>query len=431
MKKILLLLAIITTFTLVGCTQEVPEDVSIIDQVKDALVLPDTVDEDTVLPTLVDGVVIVWSSNIDGTLTSNNEIIEDIEERAVSLTAVLSYEGKTRTKLFNVTIESNGVVIDNTLEVLNETLELLTQASLIVEQEIVLPDELNGVAISWVSSNPDVLNIDGTVVQPTDVAVQVTLTATLILNSEFVTKVFSFTIQPEEQTVTYEGYYMGAGGLDGEALKAFLNELIDDHTFVSYGDLRDILQITDEDPNNPNNIILFYTGLSIPSTWDSGISWNREHVWARSHGGLEGSNSSGDDEYSDMHQIRPTHPSVNSSRSNLDFDNGGSLVPNTDDCYYDGDSFEPRDEVKGDVARIIFYMVVRYEGYDGELDLEMNELVDNDGPYMGKLSVLLEWHLNDLPDAFEINRNNIVFTYQGNRNPFIDHPEFATLIWGS
>ena len=77
-------------------------------------------------------------------------------------------------------------------------------------------------------------------------------------------------------------------------------------------------------------------------------------------------------------------------------------------------------------------MAVRYEGESPSLDLEINESVNNgSSPNIGKLSVLMAWHLNDLPDAFEINRNDVIETYQHNRNPFIDHPEFAELIWGT
>ena len=94
--------------------------------------------------------------------------------------------------------------------------------------------------------------------------------------------------------------------------------------------------------------------------------------------------------------------------------------------------FEPRDEVKGDVARMLFYMAVRYEGYDEYLDLELNEnILDRSdiSPFHGKLSLLLEWNLLDPVDDFERQRNEVIFGYQGNRNPFIDYPEFANMIF--
>ncbi|MFD1045384.1 endonuclease I family protein, partial [Kibdelosporangium lantanae] len=124
-------------------------------------------------------------------------------------------------------------------------------------------------------------------------------------------------------------------------------------------------------------------------------------------------------------------PSVNAARGNKDFDTGGSAVAECSGCRTDADSFEPRDAVKGDVARMIFYMAVRYEGGDGFPDLEMNNSVDNGTkPNIGRQSVLLQWNAQDPPDAFEKHRNQVIFdTYQHNRNPFIDHPEWAAAIW--
>ncbi len=82
------------------------------------------------------------------------------------------------------------------------------------------------------------------------------------------------------------------------------------------------------------------------------------------------------------------------------------------------------------MARIIFYMATRYEGEDGELDLEVvEEMPVSEGPYMAGLSTLLEWNRNDPPDAFELYRNEVIYDHQHNRNPFIDHPEFADYIW--
>lgn len=80
---------------------------------------------------------------------------------------------------------------------------------------------------------------------------------------------------------------------------------------------------------------------------------------------------------------------------------------------------------------MVMYMAVRYEGGDGWPDLELNQSVDNGrAPYLGRLSVLLRWHAEDPPDAFEKRRNQVIHHHwQGNRNPFVDHPEWATSIW--
>ncbi|MCF8302917.1 MAG: endonuclease [Bacteroidales bacterium] len=227
------------------------------------------------------------------------------------------------------------------------------------------------------------------------------------------------------------GYYDDAEGLSGDQLKQALHQIIDDHDEYSYDDLRDfILKNTDEDPNNPNNVILLYTGRSQPkSTFGGGADdWNREHVWAKSHGDFGNSAPCG----TDAHHIRPTDASVNSSRGNLDFDDGGQQHDEATGCYFDDDSWEPRDEVKGDVARMIFYMAVRYEGGSGEPDLEVVDEVDTyPDPEHGKLTTLLEWHTEDPPDTFEMDRHEVIFDYQANRNPFIDHPEYAESIWGT
>lgn len=95
-------------------------------------------------------------------------------------------------------------------------------------------------------------------------------------------------------------------------------------------------------------------------------------------------------------------------------------------------TWEARDEVKGDVARMMFYMVIRYEGDDNEPDLELTDSLlhrSSKAPLHARLSVLLEWHINDPVNVIERRRNDIIYSYQGNRNPFIDHPEYVVLIW--
>ena len=123
--------------------------------------------------------------------------------------------------------------------------------------------------------------------------------------------------------------------------------------------------------------------------------------------------------------------SVNGARGNLDFDNGGSAVAQCAGCLADADSFQPRDAVEGDVARMIFHMAMRYSGDGGFADLEVNEQVNNgSAPDIGRLSVLKAWSAADPPDAFEQRRNEVRYTtWQHNRNPFIDHPEWVASVW--
>lgn len=231
-------------------------------------------------------------------------------------------------------------------------------------------------------------------------------------------------------TSAVDDYYQDAIGKTGPELKAALHGIISNGTTtLTYDQVWDALTVTDEDPNNNANVILLYTGRSQGKDTNGGDAddWNREHVWAKSHGDFGTSPGPG----TDVHHLRPTDVSVNSERGNKDFDNGGTEVGEAPGNFTDGDSWEPRDEVKGDVARMIFYMAVRYDGGDGFADLEVNDNVDNgSAPFIGRVSVLKEWSAQDPPDAAEQRRNQVIFDeFQHNRNPFIDHPEWVAEIW--
>lgn len=127
--------------------------------------------------------------------------------------------------------------------------------------------------------------------------------------------------------------------------------------------------------------------------------------------------------------------SINSSRGNKDFDLGGTALAESPENRTDSDSFEPRNAVKGDVARMMFYMDVRYEGGDetGTPDLILRNFAPtgSSAPEMGKLCVLLQWHIQDPVDSFESRRNNRIYEWQQNRNPFIDNPQWAQSIYGA
>jgi uncharacterized protein len=232
---------------------------------------------------------------------------------------------------------------------------------------------------------------------------------------------------PPVDNGTVSTYYANANGLTGAALKTALHNIIKVQTKITYSQVTEALKDTDEDPNNPNNVILLYKGTSqAKSTFGGNANdWNREHVWAQSHGSFGTVVGPG----TDIHHLKPTDASVNSSRGNLDFDNGGTFHSECTQCKFDGDSWEAPDRVKGDIARMLMYMAVRYEG-NGEIDLELVNYTGTSGAIHGKLSTLLQWHAQDPVDAFEMRRNNVIYEkYQGNRNPFIDHPEYATMIW--
>ncbi|GCD96970.1 endonuclease I family protein [Embleya hyalina] len=233
-----------------------------------------------------------------------------------------------------------------------------------------------------------------------------------------------------KDTAAADDYYASALGLSGPALKAALHTIISRGTSaVNYDGVWNALRATDEDPADPSHVIELYTGRSIAKNRSGGGNgdWNREHVWAKSHGGFGTATGPG----TDLHHLRPEDVSVNGVRGDKDFDNGGSPVTGAPGSRTDGDSFEPRDAVKGDVARMILYMAVRWDGGDGFPDLEPNDRVGNgSAPAIGRITVLKAWSAQDPPDAFERRRNDLIHRdYQHNRNPFIDHPEWVASIW--
>ena len=202
------------------------------------------------------------------------------------------------------------------------------------------------------------------------------------------------------------------------------------HNVLTYSEVWTALTETDEDPNNSDNVLLLYKGTSIAKFSNGSGSqssdpdnWNREHVWAKSHGFSSSSNEA----YTDIHHLRPSDISINAARGNLDFDNSDNALSEAPANRVDDDSFEPRDAVKGDVARMLFYMDTRYEGQDITPDLQLVDRLTSAGEEkLGRLCRLLEWHQNDPVDQLEIDRNNRIYEFQGNRNPFVDHPEWVS-----
>ncbi|MDD4310745.1 MAG: endonuclease, partial [Candidatus Cloacimonetes bacterium] len=240
----------------------------------------------------------------------------------------------------------------------------------------------------------------------------------------------------------FSGYYTSVSGLSGSSLKSGLHTLLrTTHTTeFSYSNLETQMKVTDEDPLNSNNVIELYTGWSVPkSSYGGGVTnWNKEHTWSKSHGDFGETAPAG----TDLHHLRPCDATVNSAKSNRFFDYGSSAYTDASPpsgytgvtgCLTATDIWEPRDADKGDVARMIFYMAVRYEGDDTSYDLELVDSVPSSSsvlPIYGKLSTLLEWNASDPPDAWEALRNSRIQSLQGNRNPFVDHPEYVTSIWG-
>lgn len=265
------------------------------------------------------------------------------------------------------------------------------------------------------------------------------LVVTQCLNCPDIAPVFDI------NTYNHDTYYansLAANTTDKTAFRAALTQDISaNHTMLSYSEVWTALTYTDEDPADSDNVLLLYSGRSIfkqqNASGDQANNqdyWNREHVWAKSHG-FPSSSQKG---YTDIHHLRPADVSLNSARGNLDFANGGEQVETSDNKRVAGTSWEPRDEVKGDVARMVMYMDVRYETADSDMpDLVLIDSVGVDAfenagdpvANLGKLCDILSWHAADPVDDIERARNDKIHAYQGNRNPFIDHPEWAWIAF--
>lgn len=216
----------------------------------------------------------------------------------------------------------------------------------------------------------------------------------------------------------------------GASLKTELQTLLATMTKTSYDEARYMLQYTDENIDNPGFLYGMWDGDNILPTWDGGASWQREHVWPASRMHISGQDDrpggSTRNHASDLHNLRAVCPAANALHSNrfLDEEDGmpGSFYPNIASGLngfheYVGDH-------RGDVARIYFYMAVRYD------HLSLTENIESGGnTVMGRLSALLRWHIEDPVDDFELARNDKIYGYQGNRNPFIDYPELVSEIW--
>ena len=232
------------------------------------------------------------------------------------------------------------------------------------------------------------------------------------------------------------GYYNSLDGLSGVALRQALQNIIANPSVVraqTYADVFDILKEADQNPENSNQVWLVYSEegrakLDLQTTSSNAGKWNREHTFPRSLGGF---NNIEDDEIadginifwetkadslrhanSDAHALRAADAAENSSRGNQHY--GQYIGPSG-----------TLGSFRGDVARGVLYLEIRYNG------LEVVNGFPSAVGQIGDLATLLDWHRNDPPDDYEMNRNNLVYNWQYNRNPFIDQPELVEYIWGN
>ncbi len=218
-------------------------------------------------------------------------------------------------------------------------------------------------------------------------------------------------------------YYASVSVASGNALFSSLSQIIGSNTRrLSYDGALDAIKDVDTDPSDSDNVLLIYTGESRDKRLNVGggksnMLWNREHVWPQSRGAQSYK--------SDVHNLWPADARLNSIRGNKDFDDGGDLLDWVADTHTSRSSFEPSNDFKGEAARVLFYMATRYS------NLSLNDQVGNGDHSLGRLCRMLEWNEEDPVSDHEKNRNDAIYErWQKNRNPFVDHPEWARLIWG-
>jgi hypothetical protein len=263
-----------------------------------------------------------------------------------------------------------------------------------------------------------------------------------VIDNDFSVAAFGTPLNPTYGIVANTmptGYYNSLEGLSGAALKQAVQDIIANPAVVhahNYGDIIEILKTADQNPLNSNEVWQMYVEQprSKLDFQDTGINtgkWNREHIYPQSRGGYtDGTESIADginvwlptnaDDilagHADAHHLRAEDGAENSIRSNNDYGLTG----------YNGPT-GTMGSWKGDVARSVFYMAVRYNA----LSVVNGDIADTTVGQLGDLASLLTWNTLDPSDDFEMNRNNYIYTWQVNRNPFIDYPDLANYIWGS
>ncbi|MFH0867203.1 MAG: endonuclease [Bacteroidota bacterium] len=239
------------------------------------------------------------------------------------------------------------------------------------------------------------------------------------------------------------GYYDNAAGLSGAPLKTALHNIINNHTVIQYADLWNCYYTTDDKSNGKVwDIYSDIPGGTPPyeftfSTDQCGTysqeadCYNREHTFPSSWF------NDATPMYSDLFHVYPTDGWVNNKRSNYPYGDvssaswtsqNGSKLGSCSDAGYSGTVFEPVDSFKGDIARTYFYMAVRY--YTEDSGWPGSDMVNGAQLLPWAETMLLQWNTLDPVSLKEQERNDAVYAYQNNRNPFIDHPEWIYSIWG-
>jgi len=369
------------------------------------------------------GEVRIETSHNNAFLYDGNTKIAEIyyESMAHSISAIKAYEGEMITVTLLYYAEGDDVAryafqgssAHISVMIPDDSVALLEDANQLPEEQTFYHSFDFG--LGYYGSTYEIINVTGdasnyvtfsgsmlNVTKPEEGSADVTgaIDVRISLNQETpLVRTIQITIKAQGSSTIEMSYYQSIIGLTGDALFNELNDIISYTTgSMSYDYAKTILQYSDRDPNNPNNVILVYTRESVKGQWDY-PNWNREHVWPQSK--LNGAPKG------DAHNLKPADVQENSRRGNLPFG------------YMTGSGvYEPHDDVKGDIARIVFYMATKYP----QLSINASTI--------GDLQILLEWHYLDPVDVFERNRNDVIFSYQGNRNPYVDYPHLVDEIWG-
>lgn len=247
-------------------------------------------------------------------------------------------------------------------------------------------------------------------------------------------------VRADQKVSTPEAFYNSLEKLNKHQLQQALNQYArKNHRPLSYSCIWKVLAQADKHPSKPKSIMAFYSQRPVLiKRKDHGQndpdSWNREHIWPKSKHFKEREQWA----HTDAHHIRAADKSVNADRANLDFGYPKRKYRKQHNecrnCWFDRNTWQAPKNIQGDIARMVFYMAVRYDGDKPSKtpNLRLTKKTSrNFQPLFGNLCDLLKWHQNDPVSQAEKNRNNIIQSWQGNRNPFIDRPELAQRLYAS
>lgn len=424
MRKLKLLLPIIISIIiigLVGCTNDktptIKETMETVLNKADLVVLKggdtkENITNDLILLDSIAGYDITWEFSVSDVISTDGKVTRPEETTRIILTAKITVEGEVIYRQFELFVqmanktETEEEKTYNITYVLNGGTNHQDNPKKALEGDVINLENptregynFNG----WYDSDRyDSIVEDGFVIDQ-----DITLYAAWIeedIHSGGDDPIVPITDNPvviENQNDPVVTSYYSSINLDKSAssLKSDLYSLINVRE-ASYDYAKSYLLEADQDIDDPTKLRSIYDGVLWSKKWDPDNNWNREHVWPQSK--LNGAGKG------EAHNLRVCTNRTNSSRGNSAFGDGTGSYGRVGSYWW------PGDQDKGDVARILMYMFVRH-------NLSV--------PSLSQIDVLLKWHIEDPVDAFEIQRNNVIHDAQGNRNPFIDHPEIFEKFW--